>query len=780
MDGLAEWLSGLARGDVEGTRRPLSPCVDVPALVAAVTASCAGAAVTRNDLARLVTEAAVARCFQHPDYGLLAGRAAAATAQNAHPYAGEFSTTMADLHLYVYKGKPAGLVADDVLAFVTAHASTMNAAVHDAARVVDLDMFGYSTLVKSYLLRTRDERGVTTIMETPAIMYMRVAAGLHCGNLDATLETFWALVYRRISHASPTLFNSGTVRPQMSSCFLLGVPEDSIPGIFTAAAQCASIQQYAGGIGLAIHNVRATGSYIRGTNGESNGLVPMLQVFDKTAKFVDQGGGKRKGAIAIYLEPWHPDIFDFLEMRKAHGAEEMRVGTLMSALWVPDLFMRRVVNKQPWSLFCPDAAPGLAMVHGAEFDALYERYEAEGRARRTVNAVDLFNAVLSSIRETGTPYVLFKDTINRRSNHAHLGTIQCSNLCAEIVQFTSPDEIAVCNLGAIVLDECVKAGSPPTFDFAALQSATRILVRNLDRIIDRNFYPVPQAATSNKRHRPIGIGVVGLADAFARMGLAFIDAEAKELNVAIFETMYYAALDESVNLAAALGTYPTYAGSPLSKGLLQFDLAGVTVTDARHDWTGLRARLAAHGARNSLLIAVMPTASTAQIVSRNEGTEPFFSNTYSRHVLAGNYPVVNRHLVEELEAAGVWDDAMRSAIEAARGSVQGVDRVPIDVQRRFLTAFEIPQKHVIDMAAARSPFIDQSESLNLFMADPTWGKLTAALLYAWNSGVKTGLYYLRSKPGAAAVQIARLSSEAAKEASAAATPESTECLSCAV
>lgn len=589
------------------------------------------------------------------------------------------------------------------------------------------------------------------IVERPQHMWMRVALGIHGNDIDAALETYDLMSRNFFTHATPTLYNAGTPRPQLSSCFLLTMKDDSIDGIYDTLKQCAVISKYAGGIGLAIHNIRASSSYIRGTNGTSNGIVPMLRVFNNTARYVDQGGGKRKGSIAIYLEPWHADIMDFLELKKNHGNEMDRARDLFYALWICDLFMQRVEANGTWSLFCPNEAPGLQDVWGSEFTTLYTRYEQEGRARRTIPAQELWMAILASQVETGTPYMLYKDACNAKSNQQNLGTIKSSNLCTEIVEFTSPDECAVCNLASVNLSAFVDEVAH-TYDFTKLYEVTKVVTRNLNKVIDINFYPIKEAENSNMRHRPIGIGVQGLADAFAKMRFPFESARAMQLNKDIFETMYFAALEASCEIAQRDGPYSSYAGSPMSQGRIQPDLWSVEVTDDRWDWTGLRAKIAQYGVRNSLLLAPMPTASTAQILGNNESTEPFTSNMYNRRVLAGEFTVVNKYLLKDLVDRGIWTPEIRNQIIGDRGSIQRVAQIPQELKELYKTVWEIKQKTIIDQAADRGAFICQSQSLNIHMAEPTTAKLTSMHFYAWRRGLKTGMYYLRSQPKAEAIQ----------------------------
>jgi ribonucleoside-diphosphate reductase subunit M1 len=581
-------------------------------------------------------------------------------------------------------------------------------------------------------------------------MLMRVAVGIHGNDIDAAIETYDMMSERWFTHASPTLFNAGTRRPQLSSCFLLTMTEDSIEGIYDTLKLCANISKSAGGIGLNVHCIRARGSFIAGTNGLSNGLVPMLRVYNNTARYVDQGGNKRPGAFAIYLEPWHADVFDFLDLKKNTGKEEQRARDLFYALWIPDLFMKRVETNDNWSLMCPDECPGLADVWGDEFEELYTRYEQEGRARSVVKAQKLWFAILESQVETGTPYMLYKDSCNRKSNQQNLGTIKCSNLCTEVVEYSSPDEVAVCNLASIALPRFVTAERQ--YDFKKLYEVTKVVTRNLNKIIDVNYYPVPEAQKSNFRHRPIGIGVQGLADAFILMRYAFDSEEASVLNKQIFETIYYAALEASCEIAQLFGPYETYEGSPVSKGILQQDMWDVPDPESLWDWKQLREDIAKHGVRNSLLVAPMPTASTAQILGNNESIEPYTSNIYTRRVLSGEFQVVNSHLMNDLASLGLWNSEMKQKIIAHNGSVQNIDEVPDDLKVLYKTVWEISQKTLINMAADRGAFIDQSQSFNVHMAEPNYGKLTSMHFYGWKKGLKTGMYYLRSRPAANAIQ----------------------------
>ena len=579
-------------------------------------------------------------------------------------------------------------------------------------------------------------------------MIMRVAVGIHKEDLDAAIETYNYMSEGWFTHATPTLFNSGTPKPQMSSCFLLATKEDSIPGIYDTLKQCAQISQSAGGIGLSIHDIRATGSYIKGTNGTSNGIVPMLRVFNDTARYVDQGGGKRKGSFAIYIEPWHADIFDFLDLRKNHGKEEQRARDLFYALWTPDLFMQRVEENGDWTLMCPHECPGLSDTHGKKFEKLYKKYESEGKGRKTIKAQELWFKILESQIETGTPYMLYKDAANEKSNQKNLGTIKSSNLCTEIIEYTSPDEVAVCNLASIALPKFVIDGK---FDFEKLFKITYRVTRNLDKVIDANYYPVPEARNSNMRHRPIGIGVQGLADAFILMRQAFESEEARQLNKDIFETIYYAALTASKDLAIEKGPYESYKGSPVSEGILQFDMWNVKPSD-RWEWDLLREEIQKNGVRNSLLLAPMPTASTAQILGNNECFEPYTSNIYTRRVLSGEFIIVNKHLLRDLVKLGIWDDRLKNKLMASNGSIQNIDEIPDNIKNLYKTAWEISQKVLLDMAADRGAFIDQSQSLNIFMENANFAKLTSMHFYGWKAGLKTGMYYLRTKSATDAIK----------------------------
>ncbi len=693
--------------------------------------------VRTTELDNLAAETSATMAARHPDYALLAARIAVS---NLHKNTEKsFSHTMEKLYNYIdpKTGLPAGLVGDETIQIVRQHADKLDSAIiYD--RDYGFDYFGFKTLEKSYLLRMDGD-----VVERPQHMLMRAAVGIHGEDIVRAIETYHLMSEKWFIHATPTLFNAGTPKPQLSSCFLLTMTEDSISGIFDTLSRCARISQSAGGIGLSIHNVRAKGSYIKGTGGTSNGIIPMLKVFNDTARYVDQGGGKRKGAFAIYLEPWHADIFDFLDLKKNHGKEELRARDLFYAMWIPDLFMARVKENGSWSLFCPNECPGLPETYGAEFVALYEKYEKEGKARKVIQAQDLWFSILESQIETGTPYILYKDACNIKSNQKNLGTIKSSNLCTEIVEYTAPDEVAVCNLASISLPKFVNEETQE-FDFEKLQQVTRVVTYNLNRIIDINYYPVPEARNSNMRHRPIGIGVQGLADAYILMRMPFDSPEAAELNKAIFETIYYAAVEASCDLASVQGAYESFKGSPASEGILQYDLWGVTPS-LRYDWDALKKRVVKKGLRNSLLLAPMPTASTSQILGNNECFEPYTSNIYTRRTLSGEYIIVNKHLLKDLTRLGLWNEEMKQQLMAANGSVAGIPQVPDELKALYKTVYEISQKIIIDQAADRGAFICQSQSLNLFVESPNFAKLSSMHFYGWQKGLKTGMYYLRSK-----------------------------------
>ncbi|WP_158860918.1 ribonucleoside-diphosphate reductase subunit alpha [Lunatibacter salilacus] len=704
--------------------------------------------VTTTELDNLAAEVCASLTVKHPEYATLAARIAIS---NLHKTTSQsFSNTMKRMYTYInpITNENAALIAPDVYGIVKQHAARLDEVI-DYNRDFDYDYFGFKTLERSYLIKLDGK-----VVERPQHMLMRVAVGIHKEDLDSAIETYQLLSQKWFTHATPTLFNAGTPKPQLSSCFLLTMKEDSIDGIYDTLKQCAKISQSAGGIGLSIHNVRAKGSYIRGTNGVSNGIVPMLRNFDMTARYVDQGGGKRKGSFAVYLEPWHADVKEFLDMKKNHGKEELRARDLFYAMWVPDLFMKRVEANEEWSLFCPHEAPGLADCHGAEFERLYEKYEKEGRARETIKAQELWFEILESQIETGTPYILYKDAANGKSNQKNLGTIKSSNLCTEIIEYTSPDEVAVCNLASLALPKFVVEGKngKKHFDHQRLYEVTKVATRNLNKVIDVNYYPVEEAKKSNFRHRPIGLGVQGLADAFILLRMPFDSDEAKGLNEDIFETIYFAAMETSMELAKVQGTYETYDGSPTSKGVFQFDMWGVTPKSGRWDWSGLKEKVNKFGIRNSLLVAPMPTASTSQILGNNECFEAYTSNIYTRRTLSGEFIVVNKHLLKDLIELGLWNDNMKNRLIAANGSVQNLPGVPQNLKDLYKTVWEISQKTVIDMAADRGAYICQSQSMNLFLQEPNFGKLTSMHFYSWKKGLKTGIYYLRSKAATSAIQ----------------------------
>ncbi len=694
--------------------------------------------VTTTELDNLASETSASMASIHPDYAILAARIAVS---NLHKNSDKcFSKTIKELYNYVdpKTNDKAGLISDLTYDVINRNADRLDSAIiYD--RDYDFDYFGFKTLERSYLLRMYGG-----VVERPQQLFMRVSVGIHGEDINAAIETYNLMSEKWFIHATPTLFNAGTPKPQLSSCFLLSITEDSISGIFETLARCAKISQSAGGIGLSAHNIRATGSYIKGTGGTSNGIIPMVRVFNDTARYVDQGGGKRKGAFAMYLEPWHADVFEFLELKKNHGKEEMRARDLFYALWIPDLFMQRVKDNETWSLFCPNEAPNLFDVYGGEFEALYHRYEREGKARRQVPARELWNKILESQIETGTPYLLYKDPANKKSNQKNLGTIRSSNLCTEIMEYTSKDEVAVCNLASLSLPKFVDKKTQ-TFDFKELFNITRVVTRNLNKIIDINYYPIKEAERSNFRHRPIGIGVQGLADAFIMLRMPFDSEQAAKLNVDIFETIYFAAMTESVALAEKLGHYETFPGSPLSKGEFQFDMWGVKPSN-RWDWEELRTRVMKVGARNSLLLAPMPTASTSQILGNNECFEPYTTNIYTRRTLSGEHIVVNKHLLNDLVSLGLWNEEARQVLIAANGSVQNIEGIPEDFKQLYKTSWEMSMKAIINMAADRGAFICQSQSLNLFMENASFAKLTSMHFYAWEKGLKTGMYYLRTRP----------------------------------
>ncbi|MEM9675328.1 MAG: ribonucleoside-diphosphate reductase subunit alpha [Bacteroidota bacterium] len=704
--------------------------------------------VTTVELDNLAAETAATLTVKHPDYAVLAARIAIS---NLHKVTSKsFSNTMKRLYSYVdpKTGEHAPLISKETYAVIKKHAAQLDSTII-YSRDYTYDFFGFKTLERSYLIKLDGK-----VVERPQHMLMRVAVGIHGEDVEAAIETYNLLSEKWFTHATPTLFNAGTPKPQLSSCFLLTIQDDSIDGIYDTLKQCAQISQSAGGIGLSIHHVRATGSYIRGTNGTSNGIVPMLRNFDMTARYVDQGGGKRKGSFAIYLEPWHADVFEFLQLKRNHGKEELRARDLFYALWIPDLFMKRVEDNEEWSLFCPNECPGLYDKYGEEFEKMYEKYEREGRARRTVRAQDLWFEILEAQVETGTPYMLFKDAANKKSNQKNLGTIRSSNLCTEIIEYTSKDEVAVCNLASIALPKFISQDENGNnfFDHQKLYEITKVVTRNLNKVIDVNYYPVKEAKNSNMRHRPIGIGIQGLADAFIMLKMPFESDEAQGLNRDIFETIYYASMETSMELAKVEGSYATFKGSPVSKGIFQFDMWGVTPDSGRWDWTKLKKEVKKNGVRNSLLLAPMPTASTSQILGNNECFEPYTSNIYTRRVLSGEFVVVNKHLLRDLVDLNLWNDGMKNRLIAENGSIQNINEIPQNLKDLYKTTWEISQKTILDMAADRGAYICQSQSLNIHMQDPNFGKLTSMHFYAWKKGLKTGMYYLRTKAATDAIK----------------------------
>lgn len=717
--------------------------------------------VSTSELDNLAAETAASMTVTHPDYAQLAARIAVS---NLHKNTKKsFSETMSDMYHYVNPrtGKESPLLSGEVYEAIMANAEMLDSSII-YNRDFNYDYFGFKTLERSYLLKINGK-----IVERPQHMLMRVSVGIHLDDIDAAIETYELMSKKFFTHATPTLFNAGTPKPQMSSCFLLTMKDDSIDGIYDTLKNTAKISQSAGGIGLSIHNVRATGSYIRGTNGTSNGIVPMLRVFNDTARYVDQGGGKRKGSFAVYIEPWHADIFDFLDLKKNHGKEEMRARDLFYAMWMPDLFMKRVEQDGQWTLMCPNECPGLYDVYGEEFEAMYEKYEAENRGRKTIKARELWEKILESQIETGTPYMLYKDAANRKSNQKNLGVIRSSNLCTEIMEYTSEDEIAVCNLASISLPMFVEEG---VFNHEYLYQVTKRITRNLNKVIDRNYYPVKEAENSNMRHRPVGLGVQGLADAFILMRMPFTSDEAKQLNQEIFETIYFAAVTASMELAKEEGPYSTFKGSPISQGEFQYNLWGLKDEDlsGRWDWASLRKEVMENGVRNSLLLAPMPTASTSQILGNNEAFEPYTSNIYTRRVLSGEFIVVNKHLLRDLVDLGIWNDELKQEIMRANGSIQDIDAIPQDIKELYKTVWEMSMKDIIDMSRQRGYFIDQSQSLNLFMENANFAKLTSMHFYAWKSGLKTGMYYLRTKSAVDAIKFTLNNDKKAEKVPAAA------------
>ena len=725
--------------------------------------------VTTTELDNLAAETAAAQTTIHPDFSVLAARIAVS---NLHKNTLKSFSKTAQL-LYEYTDPitqtHAPLISEEIYKIIRKNADELDSSViYD--RDYNFDYFGFKTLERSYLIRTNGK-----VTERPQHLFMRVALGIHKEDIQAAIETYNLMSEKWFIHATPTLFNAGTPKPQMSSCFLLSMTEDSIAGIFDTLKRCALISQSAGGIGVSIHNIRSTGSYIKGTGGISNGIIPMLRVFNDTARYVDQGGGKRKGAIAVYIEPWHSDIFDFIDIRKNHGKEEMRARDLFPALWIPDLFMQRVEADQMWSLFDPNEAQGLYEVYGEKFNELYTTYENEGKFRKQIKARELWTAILEAQIETGTPYMCYKDAVNEKSNQKNIGTIRSSNLCTEIMEYTNSDEVAVCNLASLALPRYV---SDKGFDFQKLYEVTKIVTRNLNKIIDGNYYPIPETKTSNDRHRPIGLGVQGLADVFLLLRLPFESPEARKLNKDIFETIYFASMEASMELAKEQGAYSSFAGSPLSEGKFQFDLWQVAPSD-RWDWEKLRNEVMTHGVRNSLLLAPMPTASTSQILGNNECFEPYTSNIYNRRVLSGEFVVVNKFLLKDLIELGLWNPTMKNKLIAENGSVQNIPEIPTELKELYKTVWEIKQKTIIDMAAERGAFICQSQSLNLFMAEPNFAKLTSMHFHAWKSGLKTGMYYLRTKAAVDAIKFTvdtQILSGQSQAACSLDNPE--ECLAC--
>ncbi|KAI7853532.1 ribonucleotide reductase [Circinella umbellata] len=700
--------------------------------------------ITTVELDNLAAETAAYMTTTHPDYAILAARIAVS---NLHKETdNQFSKVVEALYHYEHPKLKSHnpLVSKELYDLSQKYAEQIDAAiVYD--RDYDFNFFGFKTLERSYLMKIDGK-----LVERPQHMIMRVALGIHGEDIESAIETYHYMSSKYFTHASPTLFNAGTAKPQLSSCYLVQMQDDSIEGIYDTLTTCAIISKSAGGIGCSFQKIRASGSYIAGTNGTSNGIVPMLRVYNDTARFVTQGGGKRNGSFAMYLEPWHYDVFEFLDLRKNTGKEEVRARDLFLGLWVPDLFMKRVEENGDWSLFCPNEAPGLDQCYGEEFEKLYTRYEQEGRARKSVSAQKLWFAVLDAQIETGMPYMLYKDACNQKSNQKNLGTITGSNLCTEIIEYSSPDEVAVCNLSSLALPKFVNTETNE-FDFKKLHQVTKIVTKNLNKVIDVNYYPVPQAKKSNMRHRPIGLGVQGLADAFLLLRLPFDSPEARQLNKDIFETIYHAALEASCELAEKYGPYETYEGSPVSQGILQHDMWNVKGSDL-FDWNTLRAKIAQHGVRNSLLLAPMPTASTSQILGNNECFEPYTSNIYTRRVMSGEFQVVNHHLLKDLIERNLWNEQVKNMIIAHNGSIQQVPEIPDDLKKLYKTVWEISQRVIIDMAADRAAFIDQSQSLNLFVAEPSYGKLSSMHFYSWKRGLKTGMYYLRTRPAVDAIK----------------------------
>ena len=727
--------------------------------------------VTTQELDNLAAETAASLTTKHPDYAKLAARIAVS---NLHKTTSKsFSNTMKRLYTYIdpKTGESASLISTDVYGIIKKNAALLDSSIiYD--RDFSYDYFGFKTLERSYLMRLDGK-----VVERPQHLIMRVAVGIHQDDIYAAINTYHLMSEKWFTHATPTLFNAGTPKPQLSSCFLLTMKEDSIDGIYDTLKQCAKISQSAGGIGLSIHQVRAKGSYIKGTNGTSNGIVPMLRNFDMTARYVDQGGGKRKGSFAIYLEPWHADVFDFLELKKNHGKEELRARDLFYAMWISDLFMKRVENNDEWSLFCPNEAPGLHDCYGEEFERLYTKYEKEGKARKVVKAQELWFEILEAQIETGVPYILYKDAANKKSNQKNLGTIKSSNLCTEIMEYTSKDEVAVCNLASIALSKFV---IDDKFDHQKLYEIAYTVTKNLNKVIDINYYPVAEAKNSNMRHRPIGIGVQGLADVFSMLRLPFDSPASRQLNTEIFETIYFAAMTASKDLSMADGPYETFKGSPVSKGIFQFDMWGVTPDSGRWNWMELKKEVKKHGVRNSLLLAPMPTASTSQILGNNECFEPFTSNIYTRRTLSGEFIVVNKYLMNDLIKLGLWNDDMKNRLIEANGSIQNIPDIPQEIKDLYKTVWEISQRAVIDMAADRGAYICQSQSMNIHIQDPNFGKLTSMHFHAWKKGLKTGMYYLRTKAAADAIKFTVQKSQEAQPTAEEITAQNQSDMSCSL
>ncbi|MGB1697663.1 MAG: ribonucleoside-diphosphate reductase subunit alpha [Thermoplasmatota archaeon] len=763
FDRILDRISGL----VEGLHESVDPATVTKRVIEGMADG-----ITTRQLDQLAAETAASMMTTHPDYGRLAARIAVSDLHRST--SDSFCDTIDALYNYIdpVTDKAAPLISDKIHKIIMANRERLDAAVR-YERDYNYDFFGFKTLERSYLLKLDKE-----IAERPQHMLMRVSVGIHEDDLDSALETYELLSQGFFTHATPTLFNAGTPKAQMSSCFLLDMKGDSLTGIYDTLKDSAMISKSAGGLGLAVSKVRAKGSYIRGTNGTSNGLVPMLRVFNNTVRYVDQGGGKRKGALAVYLEPWHADVFDFLDLRKNHGSEEMRARDLFYALWIPDLFMKRVEEDTHWTLMCPDECPGLDETYGDEFEELYTKYEAQGKGK-TIPARELWEKIVESQIETGTPYMLYKDNVNKKSQQKNIGIIRSSNLCTEIVEHTNPGEIAVCNLASIALQKFVNEDRT-AYDHEALWNVTYHVTRNLNRVIDRNYYPVPEAENSNTKHRPVGLGVQGLADTFAMLKMPFESEAAKQLNKDIFETIYHAALTSSKDLAAVEGPYQTFEGSPASQGILQFDFWGVTPTSGRYEWDALKKDIMEKGLRNSLLLAPMPTASTSQILGNNECFEPFTSNLYTRRTLSGEFVVINKHLVRDLLELGMWNQEIKDQIVVGNGSIQHIESIPFEIRDLYKTVWEIKQRNVIDMAADRGAFIDQSQSLNLHVLEPNFAKLTSMHFHAWRKGLKTGMYYLRTKAAASAIQFTVEAKQVEKATEAAAEMTQEEQLACSL